>query len=173
MPRQTSDSLGGQVLSVWTFQSNNSVRTWRGLFTLAARRTLPGFRPVLPSKLATLSKESIELGIANAVARYHREQQGRAPGRIKVTLSGNMVFVISSETYTASEEELHQSDDGRKLIKSARRELRSLTRESAHAAISRVVGCPVLRSYWDLDVRVGEQLEAYVLSEDVERHITA
>jgi uncharacterized protein YbcI len=123
--------------------------------------------------VATLSKESLEIDLANAVARYHREQQGRAPGRIKVTLSGNMVFVISSDTYTPSEEELHQTDEGRKLIKSARRELRSLTREAAHAAISRVVGCPVVRSYWDLDVRVGEQLEAYVLSEDIERRISA
>ncbi|MEZ0327791.1 MAG: DUF2294 domain-containing protein [Fimbriimonas sp.] len=122
--------------------------------------------------MATLNKESVELELANAVARYHREQQGRAPGRIKVTLSGNMVFVISSDTYTPSEEELHKTDEGRKLIKSARRELRSLTREAAHASISRVVGCPVIRSYWDLDVRVGEQLEAYVLSEDIERRIS-
>jgi uncharacterized protein YbcI len=126
-----------------------------------------------PIGVATLSKESLEIDLANAVARYHREQQGRAPGRIKVTVSGNMVFVISSDTYTPSEEELHQTDEGRKLIKSARRELRSLTRESAHAAISRVVGCPVVRSYWDLDVRVGEQLEAYVLSEDIERRLSA
>ena len=123
--------------------------------------------------MATLSKESLEIDLANAVARYHREQQGRAPGRIKVTVAGTMVFVISSDTYTPSDEELHQTADGRKLIKSARRELRSLTREAAHAAISRIVGCPVIRSYWDLDVRVGEQLEAYVLSEDVERRLSA
>jgi uncharacterized protein YbcI len=119
----------------------------------------------------TLTKQSLEVELANAVARYHRYQQGRAPGRIKVTIAGNMVYVLSSDTYTPSEEELQRTDEGRKLIKSARRELRSLTRETAHAAISRVVGCPVLRSYWDLDVRVGEQLEAYVLTEDIERRL--
>lgn len=121
------------------------------------------------SMVDTPSKQSLEVELANAVARYHREQQGKAPGRIRATLAGNMVYVVSSEMFTPSEEELHRTDEGRKLIKSARRELRSLTREAAHASISRVVGCPVLRSYWDLDVRVGEQLEAYVLSENVER----
>jgi uncharacterized protein YbcI len=110
----------------------------------------------------------MELALANAVAKVHRDQQGKAPGRIRVTVTGNMVYVICGDTYTPNEKELHETDEGRKLIKSARRELRSLTRETAHASIARVVGCPVVRSYWDLDVRVGEQMEAYVLSEDIE-----
>jgi uncharacterized protein YbcI len=119
----------------------------------------------------SISKESLQLEIANAATRYHREQQGRAPGRINVTVSGNLVVVLTSDIYTPNEEQLRTSEEGRKLIKSARRELRSLTRESAHAAIASVCGCPVLRSYWDLDVRVGEQLEAYVLGEDLEKRI--
>ncbi|AIE84484.1 DUF2294 domain-containing protein [Fimbriimonas ginsengisoli] len=114
------------------------------------------------------SKESLELEIANVVSRYHREQQGRAPGRIHVTVSGSLVVVLTNEIYTPNEEQLSTTEEGRKLIKSARRELRSLTRDSVHAAIARVCGCPVLRSYWDLDVRVGEQLEAYVLGENLE-----
>jgi uncharacterized protein YbcI len=118
--------------------------------------------------METLTRQSLEVELANAIARYHRDQQGRPPGRLRATISGNMVFVLSSQTYSPSEEELQRTDEGRKLIKSARRELRSLTREAAHAAISRVVGCPVVRSYWDMDVRVGEQLEAYVLSQDLE-----
>lgn len=119
----------------------------------------------------TISKESLELEIANAINRYHREQQGKAPGRIHVVLSGNMVVVLSNDIFTPTEEQLVGSEDGRKIIKSARRELRSLTRESAHAAIASCCGCPVLRSYWDLDVRVGEQLETYILSDDLGRRL--
>lgn len=116
----------------------------------------------------TLTKESLELEIANAISRYHREQQGRAPGRINVTVSGNLVVALTNDVYTPTEQSLCENEEERKMIKSARRELRSLTRESIHAAISSCCGCPVLRSYWDLDVRVGEQLEAYVMAEDVE-----
>lgn len=79
-----------------------------------------------------------------------------------------MVYILSSDVFTANEEELHRTPEGRKLIKAARMELRALTRESAHASISRVVGCPVVRSFWDIDVRVGEQLEAYLMSENIE-----
>jgi len=108
------------------------------------------------------------LEIANAVSNYHHDPQGKGPGRVQVTISGNMVYVLTSDVFTVAEQALYQTEEGRKLIKSARRDLRSLTRDSAHADISRVVGCPVVRSYWDLDVRVGEQMEAYVLSEDIE-----
>lgn len=119
----------------------------------------------------TIGKEQLELEIANAACRYHREQQGRAPGRIRVTLAGTLVVILTNDVYTPSEEQLSGTEEGRKFIKSARRDLRSLTRDRAHAEIAKVVGCPVLRSYWDLDVRVGEQLEVYVLGEDAEKRL--
>lgn len=117
--------------------------------------------------MKTLGAESIELEVANAIAKYHREQQGKVPGRISVHLNANVIVVLTSEMYTPQEERLSRDEDGRKAIKSARRELRSLTRESAHALIASVVGCPVLRSYWDLDVRIGEQAEVYVLAKEI------
>jgi uncharacterized protein YbcI len=132
-----------------------------------------GASRILKIAVRTLTHETLELKVANAISRYHREQQGRAPGRIKVTLTGSLLVVLTNDVYTPSEIELSGNEDGRKLIKSARRELRSLTRESAHAAIAGACGCPVLRSYWDLDVRIGEQLEAYVLAEDLERRFAA
>jgi uncharacterized protein YbcI len=110
-----------------------------------------------------IQNESLELELANAVARYHREQQGRSPGRIKVSIAGNLIVVVTNDIYTPSEEQLSRDDEGRAIIKSARRELRSLTRDRAHAEIAGVCGCPVLRSYWDIDSRVGEQIEVYVL----------
>lgn len=119
----------------------------------------------------TLSAENLALEVANAISRYHREQQGRAPGAIHVGLSGSLLTVLTNDIYTPTERQLVESEEGRKFVKSSRRELRSLTRESAHAAIAGVCGCPVLRSYWDLDVRVGEQLEAYVLAEDLEKRL--
>lgn len=118
-----------------------------------------------------MNKETLELEIANAVSRYHREQQGKAPERIRASITGNLVVVLSNEVFTPNEERLNATDEGRRSVKSARRELRSLTRDSAHAAISAICGGVVLRSYWDLDVRVGEQVEVYVMGEDIEKKL--
>jgi len=129
-------------------------------------------RRILEVAVDTLTKENLELEVANAISRYHRDQQGRAPGRIKASVTGNLIVVVTSEIYTPSEQQLSLHDDGRKAIKSARRELRSLTRDHAHSAIAGSCGCPVLRSYWDLDVRVGEQVEVYILAEDLDLRLS-
>jgi uncharacterized protein YbcI len=115
------------------------------------------------------SRESLELEVANAAARYHREQQGRAPGRIHVVISGDLIVIVTNDVYTHNEQQLATTEEGRKMIRDARRELRSLTRDRAHDEVARVCGCPVVRSYWDFDIRVGEQLEAYVLSESLDK----
>ena len=93
------------------------------------------------------------------------------PGRVRVLISGCNVIVFTSEVFTQNEEELHASAEGRKLIKCARMELRALTRESAHACMARILGCPVVRSFWDIDVRTGEQLEVYVMSQNIELRV--
>lgn len=109
------------------------------------------------------STSSIEERIAEVVSRFHEEQQGCLAEETRAYILADMVLVRSSGCYTETEKRLAQSDDGRKLIKSARRELRSLTRRDVEARVAMVMGRKVLRSYWDLDVRLGEQVEVYVL----------
>ena len=100
--------------------------------------------------------------IAQLIAKHHREQQGKAPAETKAHMVGDMLVVYSSGIFTPTEESLCQSEEGRKLVKSARRELRSLTRRKAEMVVAKALGCEILRSFWDLDVRTGEQIEVYM-----------
>jgi len=109
------------------------------------------------------SLDSVQARILETASKFHLDQQGRAPDEIRAYLQEDIVVVYTSGIYTATEQELSLSVEGRKLIKSSRRELRSLSRRLIEEQISLIVGRYVLRSFWDLDIRTGEQVEVYML----------
>lgn len=95
--------------------------------------------------------------------KFHQEQQGCTPAEAKATLAGDMMIVVLGGTFTPTEVVLSKSEEGKKLIQSARREQRALTRRQIETEVAIIVDRPVVRSYYDLDVRVGEQIEVYML----------
>jgi uncharacterized protein YbcI len=105
----------------------------------------------------------LEAELADLVARFHREQQGHAPTFCEAHLLPTMAIVRSTGIFTATEQTLSGSTEGRKLIQSARREQRALTRRDIEHRVSMLLDKEVSRSYYDLDVRTGEQIEVYML----------
>lgn len=118
------------------------------------------------------TKGALEAEIANAVTRFHREQQGRGPGDVRAFLVGDLILVRCTSILTSVEDKLCASDEGRKLIKSARQELRSINHAEIEEIIAGLAGCPVLRSHCDLSVEAAEQVEVYVLNQNVEKQFT-
>jgi uncharacterized protein YbcI len=117
------------------------------------------------------TKRTIEAEIANAIVQVQREQQGRGPTDVKVHIIGEMVIVRSIGILTSTEHRLASTEEGRRLVKSARQELRNISHVESEAAIARVTSCKVLRSYGDLDVSAAEQMEVFVLDTDLERKL--
>lgn len=117
------------------------------------------------------TKGSMEAEIANAVVRFQREQQGRGATEVRAHLLGDMVVVRCAGIFTPTEARLSASEEGRRLIKSARQELRSINRAEIEGIIAGLVGCPVVRSYYDVDVDAAEQVEIYMLAQDVEKRL--
>lgn len=117
------------------------------------------------------TKGSIEAEIANAVARFHREQQGRGATDIRAHLLGDMVVVRCGGIFTPTEARLAATDEGRKLIRSARQELRSINRGEIEGIVGGIAGVDVTRSYYDVDVDAAEQVEVYILAQDVEKRL--
>jgi len=115
------------------------------------------------------TKGSIEAEIANAVVRFQREQQGRGPVEVRAHIVGEMVLVRCKGIFTATEERLAASDEGRKLIRSARQELRAINHREIEEIVGKLLGCTVVRSFYDVDVPGAEQMELFVLSSDVEK----
>jgi len=117
------------------------------------------------------TKGSLEAEIANAVVRFQREQQGRGAQDVRAHLVGDLVLVRSTGIWTAVETKLAASDEGRKLIKSSRQELRSINHAEIEAIVAQIISCAVVRSFFDVDVEAAEQVEIYVLQADVERKL--
>ena len=117
------------------------------------------------------TKGSIESEVASAVVRFQREQQGRGATDVRAHLLGDLIVVRCGGIWTPTEARLAASDAGRKLIKSARQELRSINHAEIEAVIARIAGCAVTRSYYDLHVDAAEQVEVYVLAADIEKRL--
>ena len=117
------------------------------------------------------TRGSIEAEIAGAVVRFQREQQGRGATEVRAHLLGDLVLVRCGGIFTPTEARLAVSEEGRRLIKSARQELRSINRRDIEAVLAGIVGCRILRSYYDVDVEAAEQVEVYVLGENVEKRL--
>ncbi len=122
--------------------------------------------------MSTLSKEQALSDATEAVIRFHREQQGHAPRRSRASLVKDMFVVHSEGVFTPTEESLVDTHEGRKLVQSARREQRALTRRQIEAEVGYALGCQVLRSFYDLDVRDGQQLEVYMLDQNLENRLS-
>ena len=115
------------------------------------------------------TKGALEADVAAAITRFHREQQGRGPGEVRACLVGDMILVRCSQIFTPIEAKLSASDEGRKLIKSSRQELRSINHDEIETVIGELTGCAVERSYCDLNVESAEQIEVYILTKNLEK----
>jgi uncharacterized protein YbcI len=118
-----------------------------------------------------VTRGTIEAQVANAVVQFQREQHGRGPSDVRVTLVGDLVLVRSAGIFTATESHLIATEVGRRLIKSARQELRAIVRNDLESLIARMTGCQVIRSYGDVDVGAAEQMEVFVLDTDLEKRL--
>ncbi len=105
------------------------------------------------------------------MVRFQREQQGRGATDVRAHLLGDLIVVRCGGIFTPTEARLAVSEEGRRLIKSARQELRSINRAEIEEVIARIAGCSVVRSYYDLEVDVAEQMEVYILSVDIEKRL--
>ncbi len=117
------------------------------------------------------TKGTMEAEVANAVVRFQREQQGRGPTDVRAHLLGDLMLVRCSGIFTPTETRLAVSEEGRRLIRSARQELRSINHAEIEEIIAGIVGCRIVRSYFDVNVEFGEQVEVFVLEADIEKRL--
>jgi uncharacterized protein YbcI len=115
----------------------------------------------------------LESQIVEAAIKFQREQHGRGPADVQVSLIGDIVLVRCRRILTPSENRLAGTEDGRRLIKLAREELRSINQRQFDEIVSRIVSCRVCRSYEDINVEAGEMMIVFVLDSNVEELLDA
>ena len=105
----------------------------------------------------------VEEQIRQAVLKFHLSEQGVAPESVQVFLCDDAVLVRCHNVFTKAERDLAATKQGMKVIQSARRDQRALSRRRAESQIAEITGRAVPRSFYAIDTRVGEQIEVYVL----------
>ena len=138
---------------------------------IVANRGMLVFCAFGQAAVSRVTRGTIEAQVANAVVQFQREQHGRGPSDVRVTVVGDLVLVRCAGIFTATETRLLSTEEGRRLIKSARSELRSIVRADVEELVGRLTGCQVMRSYGDLDVAASEQMEVFVLDTDLEKRL--
>jgi uncharacterized protein YbcI len=109
------------------------------------------------------SPSTMEAEAATAVARFQHEHHGHFPEHVRAMLVEDLLIVRCSGTFNRHEHELRASKEGQKLIQSARREMQTDLRHELHALIEEIVSCRVVRSFYDIDVRSGDEARVFVL----------
>ena len=112
---------------------------------------------------------TIEAEVADAVVRFQREQQGRGATDVRAHILGDLIVVRSKGIFTPTEAHLAATEEGRRLIRNSRQELRSINHAEIERMIAGIVACNVVRSYCDVSVEAAEQVEVYVLEADYEK----
>src|SRR2546423_909246 len=85
--------------------------------------------------VSKLTRGTIEAQVANAVVQFQREQQGRGPSDVRVNLIGDLLLVRCMGIFTLTETRLTLSEEGRRLVRSARQELRTIARDDQEKLI--------------------------------------
>ncbi len=106
---------------------------------------------------------TLEAEIAETIIRFHLDQHGHRPGSVETFKMGDLIVVRCHDVFTPTERDLAITSEGKKLIQSARRDQRALTRREIEREVAQVVNRPILRSFYDIDTRNGEQIEVYVM----------
>jgi uncharacterized protein YbcI len=117
------------------------------------------------------TRGSLEAEVAKAVIRFHREQIGRGPENVLAWLIADMVIVRSNGIFTPTEKSLTQTNEGQRIVLSARQELRSINHGEIELIIGEITGFSVLRSFCDWNIENAEQVEIFVFEEDIEKKI--
>src|SRR5690349_1579289 len=91
--------------------------------------------------VSRITRGTIEAQIASTVVQFQREQQGRGPSDVRVHILGDLVLVRSTGIFTVTESKLAASEEGCRLIRSARQELRAISRADQENLLASVVGC--------------------------------
>jgi uncharacterized protein YbcI len=118
-----------------------------------------------------VTKGTIEAEIAATTVRLQREHQGRGATEVRAFLVGEMVLVRCTGIFTPAETHLTSTEEGKRLIRQTREELRGIVQEELENAVAAIVGCAVLRSYCDMNVEAAELIEVYVLEQDIEKRL--
>jgi uncharacterized protein YbcI len=115
------------------------------------------------------TRGQLEAAISEAVVRFEREYMGRGPTETKAFIMDDIILIRLKGVLTTAEHQLAvgESDSGRALIKSVRRELVEKARSLLEMLIVEVTGVKVTSMHSDISTVTGESILVFTMDHNL------
>jgi uncharacterized protein YbcI len=115
------------------------------------------------------ARGQVEAEIAEAVVRLERELMGRGPTEAKASIIDDLVVVRLRGVLTPPERRIRSSEEGRRLIRAGRDQVRRSALAEIEQELSAITGSRIISQYWDLDIDREAMVEVFELETNLER----
>jgi uncharacterized protein YbcI len=105
-----------------------------------------------------MTKGELEASFTKEVAKFEKEYLGRGPVDARTYLIDNVVLVRLHGMLTPAEEKLIENQEGRSLVKNARRQLFETSRPILEEFVNRVLDAKVIDLFSDFSTDTGERV---------------
>lgn len=115
------------------------------------------------------SKKKLEAELSEAFIKLQREIMGRGPQETKTYIVQDMVITRFKGVLTVEEKHLISQETGHKLVKEMRQILREMYSKDFEEIVQRLTNCNVLSSHSDINTKMEERLEVFIVDRDLDK----
>jgi uncharacterized protein YbcI len=113
-----------------------------------------------------------EAEFTKAVIKLEREYFGRGPSEARSFFIADMIVVRLRGILTPAEVKLSETEEGRKLVKNARRQLFQSARPLFENLVQDILGCEVINLYTDMSVETAERVIILTVDANLEDYFS-
>lgn len=112
------------------------------------------------------SKGELEAELTKEIVRIEKEYLGRGPVDARTHLINDMALVRLRGVLTLAEEKLAETQEGRALVKDARRQLFETSRSMLAEIVRQILGVELIDLFSDISTETGERIIVLTVNRD-------
>lgn len=112
------------------------------------------------------TKGELEAELTKEIVRVEKEYLGRGPIDARTHLINDMALVRLRGVLTLAEEKLAETQDGRTLVKDARRQLFETSRPMLAEIVRKTLGVELIDLFSDISTETGERIIVLTVNGD-------
>ena len=106
----------------------------------------------------TITKGELEAAFTKAIVKFEKDYLGRGPMDARTYLIDDIVLVRLRGVLTPAEEKLSQNNEGKTLVRDARRQLFETSRSMLAEFVSEILQTELVDIYSDISTDSGERI---------------
>lgn len=112
------------------------------------------------------TKGELEAELTREIVRIEKEYLGRGPVDARTHLINDMALVRLRGVLTPAEEKLAETQEGRALVKDARRQLFETSRSMLAEIVRQILGVELIDLFSDISTETGERIIILTVNRD-------